>query len=177
MPSLGQVGVLGVERGPTSPDITRLTMNMPRAAVAKLLGLCRNTGTAHLNRTEASLGLDLTEIRCRAAFHLALVLSSSHFAPEPHCGQPLSTLDDLTERAAAWAQPPSVSRSAPPALRAWADANTDAQEAARALGVSRNTIRTHLRASESVLSLDLLTAGTGIHDIVHAVHIANTRAS
>ncbi|WP_329595107.1 helix-turn-helix domain-containing protein [Streptomyces sp. NBC_01005] len=164
----------------TSTDITRLTMNMPRSAVAKLLGLSRNTVTAHLKRTEASLGLDLTDIRCRAALHLALVLSSSHPAPEPDYDQPPSTLDGLlrTERAAAWATAtlrPLQARHRR-TLQAWIDVNTDAQEAARALGISRNTIRTHLRTVESVLGLDLLTAGTGIHDVVHALHIASIRA-
>ncbi|MFF9352419.1 helix-turn-helix domain-containing protein [Streptomyces sp. NPDC014734] len=164
----------------TSTDITRLTMSMPRSAVAKLLGVSRNTVTAHLKRVEASLGLDLTDVRCRAAIHLALVLTSSRPAPEPDYDQTLSTLDDLlsTERAAAWAAAtlrPLQTRHHQ-TLQAWIDANTDAQRAARALGISRNTIRTHLRSAESVLGLDLLTAGTGIHDIVHALHITNTRA-
>ncbi|MER5501911.1 helix-turn-helix domain-containing protein [Streptomyces sp. NPDC002561] len=164
----------------TSTDITRLAMSMPRSAVAKLLGLSRNTVTAHLKRVEASLGLDLTDVRCRAAVHLALVLSGSHPTPEPDYDQPLSTLDDLlcTERAAAWAAAtlrPLQARHHH-TLQAWIDANTDAQHTARALGISRNTIRTHLRSAESVLGLDLLTAGTGIHDIVHALHISNTRA-
>ncbi|MFE7113629.1 helix-turn-helix domain-containing protein [Streptomyces sp. NPDC057575] len=163
----------------TSTDITRLTMNMPRSAVAKLLGLSRNTVTAHLKRVEASLGLDLTDVRCRAAVYLALALSSSRPAPEPDYDQPLSTLNDLlrTERAAAWASAtlrPLQDRHRR-TLQAWIDANTDAQHAARALGISRNTIRTHLRTAESVLGLDLLTAGTGIHDVVHALHITNTR--
>ncbi|MFJ8856515.1 helix-turn-helix domain-containing protein [Streptomyces sp. NPDC102437] len=165
----------------TSTDITRLAVTMPRSAVAKLLGLSRNTITAHLKRAEASLGLDLTDIRCRAAVHLALVLNSSSPAPEAGYDQPYSTLDDLlrTERAAAWAAAtlrPLQARHRR-TLQAWIDANTDAQHAAHALGISRNTIRTHLRTAESVLGLDLLTAGTGIHDIVHALHITNTRAS
>ncbi|MCX4850368.1 helix-turn-helix domain-containing protein [Streptomyces sp. NBC_00893] len=164
----------------TSTDITRLTMNMPRSAVAQLLGLSRNTVTAHLKRTEASLGLNLTYVHCRAALHLALALSSSHPAPEPDYDQPPSTLDDLlrTERAAAWAAAtlrPLQDRHRR-TLQAWIDANTDAQQAARTLGISRNTVRTHLRTAESVLGLDLLTAGTGIHDVVHALHIANIRA-
>ncbi|WP_406530700.1 helix-turn-helix domain-containing protein [Streptomyces sp. I8-5] len=107
-------------------------------------------------------------------------MDSSHTAPEPDYDQPPSTLDDLlrTERAAAWAAAtlrPLQDRHRR-TLQAWIDANTDAQQAACALGISRNTIRTHLRTAESVLGLDLLTAGTGIHDIVHMLHIANIRA-
>ncbi|WP_086886385.1 MULTISPECIES: helix-turn-helix domain-containing protein [Streptomyces violaceusniger group] len=56
-------------------------------------------------------------------------------------------------------------------LRAWIDANTDAQRTARHLGLSRNTVRAHLRAAEHLLSRDLLTTGSGIHDLVHALHI------
>ncbi|MFB7915695.1 helix-turn-helix domain-containing protein [Streptomyces sp. NPDC056061] len=164
----------------TSTDITRLAMSMPRSAVAQLLGLSRNTVSAHLKRTEVSLGLDLTDVRCRAAVNLALVLSSSCSAPEPGHDQPFSTLDDLllTERAAAWAAAllrPLQARHRR-TLQAWIDANTDAQQAACSLGISRNTVRTHLRTAESVLGLDLLTAGTGIHDVVHALHIARIRA-
>ncbi|MFB6816802.1 helix-turn-helix domain-containing protein [Streptomyces sp. NPDC056347] len=165
----------------TSTDITRLTMNMPRSAVARLLGLSRNTVTAHVKRVEASLGLDLTDVRCRAAVHLALTLSSSVPFTGSGYDQPNSTLDDLlrTERAAAWAAAtlrPLQARHRR-TLQAWIDANTDAQRAARDLGISRNTIRTHLRTAESALGLDLLTAGTGVHDVVHALHIAGLRAA
>nr|WP_251982930.1 helix-turn-helix domain-containing protein [Streptomyces violaceusniger] len=51
------------------------------------------------------------------------------------------------------------------------DANTDAQRTARHPGLSRNTVRAHLRAAEHLLSRDLLTTGSGIHDLVHALHI------
>ncbi|WP_225793650.1 hypothetical protein [Streptomyces aculeolatus] len=43
---------------------------------------------------------------------------------------------------------------------------------ARLLDLSRNTVRAHLRAAEAHLRRDLLTAGTGVHDVVHALHIA-----
>ncbi|MFG3532411.1 helix-turn-helix domain-containing protein [Streptomyces sp. NPDC047917] len=164
----------------TSTDITRLAMNMPRSAVAKLLGLSRNTVNAHLKRTEASLGLDLTDVRCRAAVHLALVLSSSHTAPEPDYDQPPSTLDDLlrTERAAAWAAATlrPLSGSAPPH-----SPGMDRRQHRRTAGCLRPGHQPqhdphHLRTAESVLGLDLLTAGTGIHDIVHMLRIANIRA-
>ncbi|MEV0776929.1 helix-turn-helix domain-containing protein [Streptomyces sp. NPDC050428] len=83
-----------------------------------------------------------------------------------------------TERAAAWAgtvlRPLDTQHRR--TLRAWIDANTDAQRAARAMGISRNTVRAHLRATEAALGLDLLTTGTGVHDVVHALHISDVRA-
>ncbi|WP_433445475.1 helix-turn-helix domain-containing protein [Nonomuraea sp. CA-141351] len=85
------------------------------------------------------------------------------------------TLDDLlrTEPAAAWAQTflRRLQAAHRRTLQAWIDANTDAQQAARSLGISRNTVRTHLRTAEALLGSDLLTTGAGIHDVVHALHI------
>ncbi len=56
-------------------------------------------------------------------------------------------------------------------MRAWIAANTDAQAAGRTLGVSRNTVRAHLRAAEALLNRDLLTLTSGVHDVVHALRI------
>ncbi|MFE4492133.1 helix-turn-helix domain-containing protein [Streptomyces niveus] len=166
----------------TSVDVTRLALNMPRSAVAGLLGLSRNTVAAHLRRAGDALGRDLTDVRCRATVHLALALtgSGSDGSAEAEGGQPPPSLDDLlaTERAGVWAG--TVLRPLPArhrrTLQAWIDANADAQRAAHALGISRNTVRAHLRAAEAVLGLDLLTVGTGIHDAVHALHIRDIHA-
>jgi DNA-binding CsgD family transcriptional regulator len=156
-------------------DTTRFLMGAPRAAVARLLDLSRNTVTAHIRRAERALGLDLADVRSRAAVHLALALTSSGTAPEPDDQQPPPALDELlrSERAAAWAQTFLSPLQAPQrrTLQAWIDANTDAQQAARRIGLSRNTVRTHLRTAEARLGRDLLTSGAGIHDVVHALHI------
>nr|WP_206441725.1 helix-turn-helix domain-containing protein [Streptomyces boncukensis] len=166
----------------TSADVTRLALGMPRSAVACLLGLSRNTVTAHLRRAEQALGLDLADVRCRADVHLALALSSAYPGTEPADRPPPSpALDELlrTERAAAWARTvlhPLQDRHRR-TLQAWLDANADAQEAARRMAISRNTVRSHLRGAEAVLGLDLLTTGAGIHDVVHAVRIAEARSA
>ena len=60
-------------------------------------------------------------------------------------------------------------------LQGWIDANADAQQAARRLDISRNTVRAHLLAAETALSLDLLTLGNGIHDVVHALDVTAAR--
>ncbi|MFJ6198197.1 helix-turn-helix domain-containing protein [Micromonospora sp. NPDC092111] len=54
-------------------------------------------------------------------------------------------------------------------MRTWIEANTDAQRTAALLGVSRNTVRARLRVAERLLNRDLLTTGSGIHDVVHAL--------
>ncbi|MGI5466295.1 helix-turn-helix domain-containing protein [Streptomyces sp. CA-132043] len=167
----------------TSADITRLAMNMPRSAVAGLLGLSRNTVTAHVQRAERALGCDLADVRSRAAVHLAFALSSSCTDPDLETDDrgPSATLHDLlcTERAIAWARtllrPLEVRHQR--TLQAWIDVNADAQRASHHLGISRNTVRAHLRAAEAALGLDLLTLGTGIHDVVHALDITATRAA
>lgn len=159
-----------------SADITRLVMTAPRSAVAHLLGLSRNTVTAHIRRTEKVLGTDLSDVRCRAAVHLALALDGSCPPSAPGDQQPSPVLDDLlrTEGAAAWAR--TVLRPLDDrhlrTLQGWIAANTDAQETARRLGISRNTVRAHVRTAESQLGLDLLTTGAGVHDIVHALNIS-----
>lgn len=165
----------------TTVDITRLLTSMPRGAVARLLDLSRNTVTAHIRRAEQALGLDLADVRSRAAVHLALALTSGGTTHEPDELQPPPSLDDLlhTERAAAWART-FLKPVRPPqrrTLQAWIDANTDGQQAARRLGISRNTVRAHLRTAEAHLCRDLLTAGAGIHDVVHALHVLSAPAS
>ncbi|WP_262703046.1 MULTISPECIES: helix-turn-helix domain-containing protein [Streptomyces] len=180
-------------------DITRLAVTFPRSAVARLLDISRNTVSHHLSRVEATLGLDLGEVRTRAALDLAFCLtggqpeggfgSEGGLGPEggsgsvgglgAQGGRPVPTLEELfgTEPARAWAREflrplrDTRGRDLRTTLRAWIDANTDAQRTARHLGLSRNTVRAHLRAAEHLLSRDLLTTGSGIHDLVHALHI------
>ncbi|WAP59839.1 helix-turn-helix domain-containing protein [Streptomyces sp. S465] len=163
-------------------DITRLAVTFPRSAVARLLDISRNTVSHHLRRVETALGLDLGEVRTRAALDLAFGLTGGQ--PEGGFGaadgRPVPTLDELlsTGPAHAWAREflgplrDTRGRDLHTTLRAWIDANTDAQRTARHLGVSRNTVRARLRAAEHLLSRDLLTTGSGIHDLVHALHIS-----
>ncbi|MGP3963909.1 helix-turn-helix domain-containing protein [Nonomuraea sp. 3N208] len=162
-------------------DITRFLMSMPRSAVARLLDLSRNTVTAHIRRAEGALGLDLDDVRSRAEVHLALALTSACAASEPGDHHPPLTLDDLlrTEPAAAWAQSflRPLQATHRRTLQAWIDANADAQQAARSLDLSRNTVRTHLRTAEALLGRDLLTTGVGVHDVVHALRITAARSA
>lgn len=82
-------------------------MAMPRSAVARLINISRNTITAHLRRAGQALGLDLDDVRSRAAVNLALALTSTWADPEPETQHRPPTLDDLlqTDPASAWARP------------------------------------------------------------------------
>ncbi|GAB2878105.1 helix-turn-helix domain-containing protein [Streptomyces mayteni] len=155
-------------------DVTRLALTFPRAGVARLLGISRNTVTAHLRDVERILGLDLRDVGSRAALALALAVDV------PRAGEdadPPRTLEELlrTPAAVAWARAlldpvrHSEHRELRATLSAWIDADTDARLAAHRLGISRNTVRSRLRAAERLLGRDLLSTGAGVHDLVHAL--------
>ncbi|WP_063795974.1 helix-turn-helix domain-containing protein [Streptacidiphilus griseoplanus] len=167
-------------------DITRLAVTFPRSAVARLLQISRNTVAAHCRRAEAALGVDLGEVRVRAALDLALSLVGAHSgslvpADDPgdpgDAGKAVPTLEELlrTRPAREWAElllkplRDDERQQLYLTVRAWIEAGADAQRTAGQLGLSRNTVRAHLRAVEGLLQRDLLTTGSGIHDLVHAV--------
>jgi PucR C-terminal helix-turn-helix domain len=170
----------------TTLAITRLAVTFRRTAVARLLHISRNTVGAHCRRAEQILGIDLADVRARAALHLALSLSGLHNDVQPapaDTGRPPADLSELllTRPATVWAE--TFLRPLSDAehddlyaiLRAWIEANTDAQQAAAHLGLSRNTVRARLREAERLLNRDLLTTGSGVHDLVHALHAVTRR--
>ncbi|MBK0868965.1 helix-turn-helix domain-containing protein [Saccharopolyspora sp. HNM0986] len=163
----------------TSADITRLVMGLPRSGVARLLGLSRNTVAAHLGRVERALELDLDDVRDRATVNLALALTGSCAGADADDRQRPQPLDELMRAEAVFAWADSLLRPLQArhrrTLQGWIDANADAQQAARRLDISRNTVRAHLLAAETALSLDLLTIGSGIYDVVHALDITAAR--
>ncbi|RKN11388.1 helix-turn-helix domain-containing protein [Streptomyces radicis] len=159
----------------TTVDLTRLAVSFHHTGVARLRGVSRNTVTAHVQRVEALLGLDLRDVRSRAALDLALSLADPGDDAAADRRQ-APTLDALlrTPAATAWARaflgPLRDVGRAHTTARTWIEANADAQRTARRLGVSRNTVRSHLRTAERLLNRDLLTTRAGLHDLVHALH-------
>ncbi|KAA0932436.1 PucR family transcriptional regulator [Streptomyces apricus] len=162
-------------------DVVRLAVTFSRSGVARLLHLSRTTVTAHCRRAEEALGIDLGEVRTRATLDLALSLTA--LQPDPaDTGRPAVSpqLGELMRSApaTAWAEPflrplrDTRQRDLYRTVEAWIDANTDAQRTAARVGLSRNTVRAHLRAAERLLNRDLLTTGSGIHDVVHALRAA-----
>ncbi|MFJ6852972.1 helix-turn-helix domain-containing protein [Streptomyces sp. NPDC091271] len=164
-------------------DITSLALNFPRAGVARLLDISRNTVTAHLRRVQDALGLNLQDPRSRAELALALSVNdlpppdgnaAAEHAPAPSVDSLLSTEAAITW-AHAFLQPlrPGTDRAVHQTLRAWIQADTDAQLTAHNLGISRTTVRAHLRAAEQLLKRSLQTPGPGTHELVHALRIAD----
>ncbi|MBB4702355.1 helix-turn-helix domain-containing protein [Sphaerisporangium siamense] len=160
-------------------DVLALVLQLPRSGVANLLGISRNTVTAHLRRAEEALGLDLDDVGCRATLSLALKITGpgSGDSPEPAAlpdfaralrGQAahqwaegfLQPLDKHTHRC-----------DLHTTLKAWIEAGIDAQETAHRLGISRNTVRAHLITAQHLLNRDLLSGGPGVYDLAHALHI------
>jgi DNA-binding CsgD family transcriptional regulator len=164
-------------------DITSLALNFPRSGVARLLDVSRNTVTAHLTRVQDALGLNLQDPRSRADLALALAITDlpppdgtaeAHHAPTPSADSLLSTEAAITW-AHAFLQPlqSGTDRTVHQTLRAWIEAGTDAQRTARNLGISRTTVRAHLRTAERLLRRSLQTPGPGTHELVHAFRIAD----
>ncbi|WP_406160622.1 helix-turn-helix domain-containing protein [Streptomyces sp. NBC_00882] len=164
-------------------DITSLALNFPRSGVARLLDVSRNTVTAHLTRAQDALGLDLQDPRSRAELTLALAITD---LPPPDDNAvaeqvPTPSVDSLlsTDAAITWAhaflQPlqHGTDHTVHQTLQAWIQAGTDAQRTARNLGISRTTVRAHLRTAEQLLKRSLQTPGPGIHELVHAFRIAD----
>ncbi|MCW8099084.1 helix-turn-helix domain-containing protein [Streptomyces tauricus] len=166
-------------------DVVRLAVTFSRSGVARLLHLSRTTVTAHCRRAEEALGVDLGEVRTRATLDLALSLTALQSDPADSAAQtdtvqlvapPLGELL-RTSPATAWAEPflrplrDTRHRDLYVTVEAWIDANTDAQRTAARVGLSRNTVRAHLRAAERLLNRDLLTTGSGVHDLVHALRV------
>jgi DNA-binding CsgD family transcriptional regulator len=164
-------------------DITSLALNFPRSGVAQLLGISRNTVTAHLTRVQDALGLNLQDPRSRAELALALAVTD---LPPPDGNVvaehvPTPSVDSLlsTEAAIVWAhaflQPLQIGtdRTVHQTLRAWIEAGTDARRTAQNLAISRTTVRAHLRTAEQLLKRSLQTPGPGTHELVHAFRIAD----
>ncbi|MFF4590928.1 helix-turn-helix domain-containing protein [Streptomyces sp. NPDC001388] len=127
--------------------------------------------------------MDLSDVRARATVDLALSLTGPQSVATglPHLAPP--HLEDLlrTGLAVDWAESflRPLHGARPSTLHitvsAWIDADTDARRTAARGGLSRNTVRAHLRAAESLLNRDLLTTGSGIHDLVHALSVTGGR--
>ncbi|MEV7870687.1 helix-turn-helix domain-containing protein [Streptomyces sp. NPDC088124] len=182
-------------------ETTRLALFFPRSGVAALLGISRNTVTAHLKRSEAALGLDLRDIRARAALTLALAVTTLHQDDAPADGRAPVAVPSPADPSPPVPSPtvPSPAALEPPAgdgtaaawaaeflaplrdprhqrvrdtLRTWVESNADARRTAQRLGSSRTTVAARLRTAERLLGRDLLATGSGVHNLVYAFHFS-----
>ncbi|MEU2624155.1 helix-turn-helix domain-containing protein [Streptomyces sp. NPDC007157] len=159
---------------------TRLGLEFTAVNAAKILGVSRNTVRARMDRVEALLGADFSDLAVRATAHLALNTQAARtedlgaMAPQA-CG---SRLGDLLAGPGlrAWAHDlldrlTRDGRDLRGTLRAWIAAGGNAERAAQDLGVHAQTVREHVRGAEPVLERQLLAAGTDLYEVVLA-HLA-----
>ncbi|MFK0107171.1 helix-turn-helix domain-containing protein [Streptomyces sp. NPDC091217] len=159
---------------------TRLGLEFTAVSAAKVLGVSRNTVRARMDRVEALLGADFSDLTVRATAHLALNTQAAR-------------TEDLTVRAPQVSGVRLADLLAGPALRAWAHdlldrltrdgrdlrgtlrawiaAGGNSERAALDLGVHAQTVREHVRGAEPVLERQLLAAGTDLYEVVLA-HLA-----
>ncbi|MEW1718025.1 helix-turn-helix domain-containing protein [Streptomyces sp. NPDC093109] len=181
-------------------ESTHLALSFPRSGVADLLGISRNTVTAHLRRAEEALGLDLRDVRSRATLALALAIDARPDAahqdavgadaaragsgpyeesgdPErsPTAACPLLSGPEAVSWAHRFLEPLADGRHerVRGTLRVWIESNADTRRAAQRLGGSRTTVTARLRTAERLLGRDLTRTAAGVHDLVYALHIAD----
>ena len=161
---------------------TRLGLEFTAVSAAKVLGVSRNTVRARMDRVEAMLRTDFSDLTVRAAVHLALNTEAAAACAGPDrpaaaapgavrladlLGGPAvrSWAHGLLERLA------EDGRDLRRTLRAWIAADGNAERAAQALGVHPQTVREHVRGAEPVLERQLLASGSDLYEVVVA-HLA-----
>ncbi|MEV7325192.1 helix-turn-helix domain-containing protein [Streptomyces sp. NPDC093970] len=158
---------------------TRLGLEFTAVSAAKVLGVSRNTVRARMDRVEALLDADFSDLAVRATAHLALNTEASRTEePGGRAQPPGARLGDLLAGPGlrAWAHDlldrlPRDGRDVRGTLRAWIAAGGNAERAAQDLGVHAQTVRDHVRGAEPVLERQLLAAGTDLYEVVLA-HLA-----
>ncbi|WP_020138239.1 helix-turn-helix domain-containing protein [Streptomyces sp. 351MFTsu5.1] len=165
---------------------TRLGLEFTAVSAAKVLGVSRNTVRARMERVEALLRTDFTDLAVRATVHLALSTQVSladgqegERCDRADARQAGTRLGDLLHGPAleAWAREllgrlDSDARDLRRTLRSWIAAGGNAERAAQALAVHAQTVREHVRSAEPVLERRLLASGSDLYEVVLA-HLAS----
>ncbi|WP_373462332.1 helix-turn-helix domain-containing protein [Streptomyces sp. V3I7] len=153
----------------------RLGLEFTAVSAAKVLGVSRNTVRARMDRVEALLCADFTDLAARAVVHLALNTEAGRTEGEPpDPARAVPAADLLAGRAIrAWAQDlvgrlTRDGRDLRGTLRAWIAAGGNAERAAHEIGVHAQTVREHVRSAEPVLERQLLAGGTDLYEVVLA---------
>ncbi|WP_328689775.1 helix-turn-helix domain-containing protein [Streptomyces phaeochromogenes] len=151
----------------------------PKHVAARRLELHRNTVTNHVRRAAQRLNMDLTTVTHRIAVGLALELVTQRELSRRPATAPGTAVPTLRELLAApqvrdWADillsPARADRRDLLATAtAWLACDAHIDPTARALGLSAGTVRTHIRALGSHLSLDLDSL-TGMRDLQFSLH-------
>lgn len=152
----------------------------PYTVAARRLNLHRNTVTRRVARAAEALRVDFASVADRIAVGLALELVTHREPPARSMtpGAYVPTLHSLlsSPQVAAWAD--TLLRSARGDRRdlittatVWLTHEAHLEPAARALGLSEATVRSHLRALEAHMSRDLGSLG-GLRDLQFALYVA-----
>ncbi|WLW57883.1 helix-turn-helix domain-containing protein [Streptomyces sp. YU58] len=160
---------------------TRLGLEFTAVSAAKVLGVSRNTVRARMERVEALLRTDFSDLTVRAVTHLAL---NHQVGLDGAAGSgtgeqaPRARLADLMAGPAVqtWAHEllarlDADSRDLRRTLRTWIAAGGNSERTAQILGMHPQTVREHVRSAEPVLERQLLSAGTDLYEVVLA-HLA-----
>jgi DNA-binding Lrp family transcriptional regulator len=160
---------------------TRLGLEFTAVSAAKVLGVSRNTVRARMERVEALLRTDFSDLTARAVVHLALntqvsLADAPADTPASEAGQ--ASLRDLLSGPAllTWAHDVLAgldkdTRDLRGTLRTWIAEGGNAERAAQTLGVHAQTVREHVRSAEPVLERQLLAGGSDLYEVVLA-HLA-----
>jgi hypothetical protein len=161
---------------------TRLGLEFTAVNTAKILGVSRNTVRARMDRVEALLRTDFTDLTVRATVHLAVnaQAAADQARADGDAGRVgTARLTDLLAGPAlrAWAgdllgRLESDARNLRRTLRTWIAVGGNAERAAQTLGVHAQTVREHVRSAEPVLERQLLAAGSDLYEVVLAHLVA-----
>ncbi|MFJ9117133.1 helix-turn-helix domain-containing protein [Streptomyces sp. NPDC102394] len=160
---------------------SRLGLEFTAVSAAKVLGVSRNTVRARMERVEALLDADFSDLTARAVVHLALNtqvgLADDDRRPD-RAEADRARLGDLLAGAAlrTWAHDlltrlEADARDLRRTLRTWIAAGANAERAAQCLGMHAQTVRDHVRSAECVLERQLLSGGSDLYEVVLA-HLA-----
>ncbi|MEU2357702.1 helix-turn-helix domain-containing protein [Streptomyces misionensis] len=151
----------------------------PYTVAARRLRLHRNTVMRRASRAAELLRMDFGSIDDRIAAGLAMELVTQREAaasPRLTAAKPLALAQLLdAPQVHAWAQTllrpvQADRRDLLSTALTWLTFDTHVEPAARALGLSEVTVRSHLRALEGYMQRDLTTL-TGVRDLQFALHV------
>ncbi|MFE6938391.1 helix-turn-helix domain-containing protein [Streptomyces chartreusis] len=151
----------------------------PYTVAARRLRLHRNTVMRRTSRAGELLRMDFASISDRIAVALAMELVTQRedsASPQLTGSQPPSLAGLLkTPQVHAWAQTlvrpvQADRRDLQSTALAWLTFDTHVEPAARALGLSEVTVRSHLRAVEDHMQRDLATLA-GVRDLQFSLHV------
>ncbi|MET7605885.1 helix-turn-helix domain-containing protein [Streptomyces avermitilis] len=152
----------------------------PYTVAARRLHLHRNTVMRRAARAAALLRMDFGRVsdRITVALALELVTQREALVPSQSAGTQLPSLKGLlaAPQVHAWAQTlvrpiQADRRDLLSTARAWLACDSHVEPAARALGRSEVTVRSHLRAVEDHMQRDLASLA-GIRDLRFSLHVA-----